>query len=103
MLTDSYKILDKIVRFLKFNPSKEIEIGGHINVPNKPPVSENSEDFRLSVARANRVKMYFSEKGIIEQRMTSKGYGSSLMIYPNAVSGEEQIKNRRVEIVITKG
>jgi flagellar motor protein MotB len=41
--------------------------------------------------------------GIKEQRMTSKGYGSSFIIYPNAVSEEEQIKNRRVEIVITKG
>jgi outer membrane protein OmpA-like peptidoglycan-associated protein len=102
MLSNSHKILDKIVRFLKYNPSKEIEIGGHVNVPNQAPVSENSEDFKLSVSRANRVKVYFSEKGIKADRMTSKGYGSSFMLYPKAVTEAEQIKNRRVEIVITK-
>ena len=45
---------------------------------------------------------YFSEKGIKADRMTSKGYGSSFMLYPKAVTEAEQIKNRRVEIVITK-
>jgi outer membrane protein OmpA-like peptidoglycan-associated protein len=102
MISGSYKICDKIVRFLKYNPERVVEIGGHVNVPNSDKVSQNSDDYMLSMKRANRVCIYLAEKGIKAERMVAKGYGNWHMLYPINPTGEQQVKNRRVEVRIIK-
>jgi outer membrane protein OmpA-like peptidoglycan-associated protein len=102
MLTGSYKVLDKIVRFMKYNPTREVEIGGHVNVPNAQPITESSSDFKLSVNRAKRVYDYLIENGIKESRLLYKGYGNWQMLFPKTLLEEEMVFNRRVEVKVTK-
>jgi outer membrane protein OmpA-like peptidoglycan-associated protein len=102
MLTGSYKVCDKIVRFLKYNPNIRVEIAGHVNVPNSFNISTDSWDYTLSVQRAIKVSNYLKEKGINYKRIEPKGYGNWEMLYPKAISEEEQKKNRRVEVRIIK-
>jgi outer membrane protein OmpA-like peptidoglycan-associated protein len=102
MVTGSYKTCDKITRFLKYNPKRSVEIAGHVNVPNSSKVSVGSEEYVLSVQRAKRVCEYLTDKGISEERLIAKGYGNWQMLYPKAITEEEQQKNRRVEVRIIK-
>jgi outer membrane protein OmpA-like peptidoglycan-associated protein len=102
MISGSYKICDKITRFLKYNPHLSVEIAGHVNVPNSPNVSTDTWDFQLSEQRSKRVMDYLLEKGISKERLISKGYGNWEMLFPNAIAEEDQKKNRRVEIRILK-
>ena len=102
MISGSYKICDKIVRFLKYNPDRVVEIGGHVNVPNSGRVSPNSDEYMLSMKRANRVCIYLAEKGIKAERLVAKGYGNWHMLYPINPTAEQQMKNRRVEVKIIK-
>lgn len=100
MITGSYKTCDKIARFLKYNPQRVVEIAGHINQPNMPKVPVNSSKFELSEQRALRVCNYLIEKGIAKERLIAKGYGNWEMLFPVAITEEEQRKNRRVELRI---
>jgi outer membrane protein OmpA-like peptidoglycan-associated protein len=102
MISGSYKICDKITRFLKYNPHLSVEIAGHVNVPNSPNVSTDTWDFQLSEQRSKRVMDYLLEKGISKERLISKGYGNWEMLFPNAIAEEDQKKNRRVEVRIVK-
>lgn len=102
MISGSYKTCDKIARFLKYNPQRIVEIAGHINEPNMPKVPVNSSKFELSQQRAMRVCNYLIEKGIDKERLIAKGYGNWEMLFPIAITEEEQRKNRRVEVKIIK-
>jgi outer membrane protein OmpA-like peptidoglycan-associated protein len=102
LLPKSEPTLPKLLAFMKRNDCGKIEIAGHINQPNRPPVEPGSWDFKLSVNRAKMVHDYLLEHGISAERMTYKGYGNSQMIYPTARTEEKQAKNRRVEIRVTE-
>jgi len=98
LLAKSEPELPKLLKFMRFNPGIRIEIAGHINYPNNPPVPKDSWNFNLSQRRAKRVYNYLVDNGIDPERMTWKGYGNFEMVYPHAVSEREQALNRRVEI-----
>lgn len=102
LLKQSEPELPKILHFMKMNPSLKIQIAGHVNYPNQPPVSEDSFEFKLSVARAKLVYDYLVQNGISPDRLEYKGYGNWEMVYPRAVDEVEQAKNRRVEIRVLK-
>lgn len=102
LLPKSEPELPKILRFMKVNPGLKIQIAGHVNFPNRPPVSKNTPEYRLSVARAKLVYDYLISNGISADRLEYQGYGNWEMVYPNAVSETEQAKNRRVEIRVVK-
>ncbi len=102
LLPKSEPTLPKLLAFMKRNDCGKIEIAGHINQPNRPPVVPESWDFKLSVNRAKMVHDYLLENGISQERMTYKGYGNSQMIYPTARTEEKQAQNRRVEIRVTE-
>ena len=55
----------------------------------------------LSEARANAVKKYLSNKGIDNNRIIAKGYGSSNPKASNDTA-EGRANNRRVEIMVLK-
>jgi outer membrane protein OmpA-like peptidoglycan-associated protein len=97
----SLKALDGVVGFLNLNDNLTIEIGGHINKPNYPPVLENTSSFKLSEARAKVVYDYLIEQGIDPKRLEYKGYGNSEMIHPMADNPIQEQRNRRVELKIT--
>lgn len=102
LLPRSEPELLKALRFCRLNPHLTLEIEGHINRPNEPPVAETSWDFDLSVRRAKLVYDYLIANDIPAERLTYKGYGNSRMRYPKAKSAPHQESNRRVEIRVLK-
>lgn len=96
LLPESFPELDKVVNFLKDNPTVEIELSGHTD-----NIGSDDYNLNLSQKRADAVKTYFVSKGVDAEKVTSKGYGKSKPIASNMTdSGREQ--NRRVEFTITK-
>jgi outer membrane protein OmpA-like peptidoglycan-associated protein len=100
LLKRSEPELPKLLKFMQLNPDLKVEISGHINYPNRPPVDTSSWNYGLSTRRAKRVYEYLVEKGIDPQRMTYKGYGNWQMKFPKARTEREQALNRRVEIKV---
>lgn len=98
LLKKSEPELPKILKFMQINDNIKIEIAGHINRPNSPPVDVESWDYNLSRRRALLVYNYLIENGISEDRLTYNAYGNWEMRYPHATSEKEQSANRRVEI-----
>lgn len=98
LLPKSEPTLPRLLAFMKRNDCGIVEIAGHINQPNRPPVIPESWDYKLSVRRAQLVYDYLLENGITADRMTYQGYGNSQMIHPTARTEEKQAMNRRVEI-----
>lgn len=100
LLEPSKPELPKLLKFMQLNPALRIEIAGHVNVPNAPPIEENSWSFRLSEKRAKRVHDYLVEQGVDPKRIKYRGYGNWQMKFPKAQSAYHQELNRRVEIKI---
>lgn len=98
LLPKSEPELPKLLKFMKFNPGIRIEIAGHINLPNSPPVTKESWNYGLSVRRAKRVYTYLIDNGIDPGRLSYNGYGNYEMVFPLARTEREQALNRRVEI-----
>lgn len=100
LMESSKEEIEKLYNTLMNNPHIKIEIGGHINEPNKKPRRLSKEHFQISVNRAKSVYNYLDKKGISKDRMTYKGYGNSEMLYPKPKNEDQQAKNRRVEIKV---
>lgn len=97
VLKDESKIeLDKLVAFLKANPTLAIEIGGHTD--NTGAKQKNAD---LSKNRAKAVMDYLITQGIPATRLSSKGYADTQPIADNKTeAGRKQ--NRRTEFKIVK-
>ncbi len=100
LLERSESELPKLLKFMQINPGVKIEVAGHVNVPNQPPVSEASDSYRLSVARALLIYNYLLDNNVPSERLTYEGYGNWEMRFPRARSQREQELNRRVEIKV---
>jgi len=100
LLERSKPELPKLLKFMQINPNIKIEIAGHVNVPNRPPIKEDSPSYQLSVARALLVYNYLRDNNVQPERLTYEGYGNWQMRFPEAQSEREQQLNRRVEIKI---
>ncbi len=93
---ESFSELNGAVSLLKNTPSLEIEVAGFTD--NLGPAKFNQ---KLSKQRAQAVKDYLIQKGCDKNRITSKGYGSSMPVANNATK-EGQKKNRRTEFKVLK-
>lgn len=82
--------LDKLIRFLKDNPSARLEIQGHTD--NVGSLGMNN---KLSQSRANSVVDYLTKNGIERSQLIAKGYGPSLPVADNSTA-EGRANNRRV-------
>ena len=90
------KDLDRLVLFLKDNPTSKLEIQGHTDISGT--IAGNN---KLSQARANSIVTYLINKGISKERLIAKGYGSSVPIASNDTpAGKAQ--NRRVEMKLVE-
>jgi outer membrane protein OmpA-like peptidoglycan-associated protein len=91
---ESFEELNKLVNTLYKYPELKILIVGH---------TDNVGDFNLNVQlskeRARAVADYLISKGIAEDRVESKGFGSLYPVAPNTTE-ENKKKNRRVEFVV---
>jgi outer membrane protein OmpA-like peptidoglycan-associated protein len=100
LLPKSRPELAKVLRFMQVNPHLKIEIAGHINRPNSPPVPKDSWNWQLSEARAKVVYDFLIQNEIDSSRISYQGYGNTEMRFPYARSEREQSLNRRVEIKV---
>jgi len=98
---DSYEVqseseaeLGKIIEFMNLNPSVKIEISGHTD-----NVGNDQYNQVLSEKRARSVVDYLAAKGIHVDRLSYKGYGSSIPIATNDTE-EGRSGNRRTELRI---
>ena len=95
MTDNSMERLDKVVQFLKKNPTAKVELNGHTDV-----MGDVKMNVELSINRAKGVSEYLISKGIAENRIRFQGFGSSKPIVPNPQTEEERAVNRRVEFLI---
>ncbi len=87
--------LNKLVVFLKNNPTVKIEISGHTDNQGTP-----QSNITLSENRAKSVYDYLAAHAIDAGRLTYKGYGQTRPIATNETP-EGRAQNRRTEIKIT--
>ncbi len=92
----SFVELDKVVNFLKSNPSVSIEISGHTDSQGSDAYNEN-----LSQGRSQAVVDYLIGQGIDSSRLEAHGYGESKPIDTNNTE-EGRANNRRVEFTVLK-
>lgn len=97
-LTDTRGV-EEIYQFLLENPGVKVELGGHTD-RNPAPSHPNYERIRgqherLSLSRAKAVATYLKERGIAEERLTTKGYGGTQPLFRYNTG-----KNRRVELKV---
>ncbi len=96
LLPESNLELNKILTFLRDTPNAEIELHGH---------TDNQGDFdlnlQLSRQRAEAVKSFLVQQGILSQRIVCKGFGGTRPIGNNRRE-ESREQNRRVELVVRK-
>ena len=83
-----------LVTLLQENPSVKLQIEGHTS-------AEGDDKFnqKLSTNRAKAAVDFLVSKGIAENRLSYKGFGSSNL--KNA-SNPEAEENRRVEFIVIK-
>ena len=87
--------LEKVVAFLKLNPTLKIEFGGHTD-----NTGDKVSNKTLSANRAKAVFDYVTTKGaIVATRISYKGYGDTKPKSPND-SPENKAKNRRTELKV---
>ncbi|MCS6967084.1 MAG: OmpA family protein [Cytophagales bacterium] len=91
---ESYAELDKLVAFLKENPTVMIELRGHTD-----NVGDPMKNQILSERRVLAVKNYLLQKGIEESRIKTAAFGGTMPIADNSTEAGRQ-KNRRVEMKI---
>jgi outer membrane protein OmpA-like peptidoglycan-associated protein len=99
ILEESAVELDKLVNFLKDNPSLTVELSSHTD-------SRGSDDYnlKLSQARAKSAVDYVISKGIDSSRIKGIGYGETKLLNRcfngEECSEEQHRENRRTEIFI---
>ncbi len=94
--SDSYTTLDEIMKSSIVAEGLSVGVYGHTD-----NVGTEDKNQKLSEQRATAVKSYLVSKGIPENRITVKGYGSTKPIEDNATAAGKA-KNRRVQIVLGK-
>ncbi len=91
---ESLTELNRLKNLLESNPQLKIQLNGHTD-----NVGSDSDNLRLSDARAKAVYNYLIEQGIAANRLSSKGYGETIPIDTNDTDEGRQ-NNRRTEFVV---
>jgi outer membrane protein OmpA-like peptidoglycan-associated protein len=105
ILPESYPMLEELLDAMQSYPSLVIQVEGHICCNPTPADGLDNETglFNLSEARAKAVKDYLVKNGIDPKRISYKGFGHSMPLYPYPEKSlEEEKLNRRVEIRIIR-
>lgn len=93
---DSKPELDKLVQFLRANPTAEIELSGHTSSE-----GDAAGNRSLSYRRVKACKDYVVGKGIDAGRIVAVGHGPDRPVAPNDTEPNRKL-NRRVELRIVK-
>ena len=92
---ESFPELDKLVSFMKTNPTISVEVSGHTD-----STGDKNKNQILSENRAKSVYDYMIGKGVELKRLTYKGYGDTKPVAANDTE-EGRAMNRRTEFLIT--
>jgi outer membrane protein OmpA-like peptidoglycan-associated protein len=93
--------LEELISFLVINPTVKICIIGNANGPLNDESKSEGYYKKASEKRAQAVKEYLVAHGITEDRLTVKGMGNKLMLYPDPIVDWQVDANRRIEIEVT--
>jgi outer membrane protein OmpA-like peptidoglycan-associated protein len=85
-------VLRDIASQLVENPQYRVQISGHTD-----NTGSRAANLRLSIARARTVETFLEANGVPRTQVTSKGFGPSVPIAPNATAAG-RAQNRRVEL-----
>ncbi len=98
LLPEGKAVLNSVAAILQEDTTAAVEVGGHTD-----NVGPEHANWLLSQQRAKAVVEYLISKGIVADRLTSKGYGASRPITENSADEGRQ-QNRQIEFSIgTKG
>lgn len=98
LLPEGNAVLNSVATILQEDPTAAFEVGGHTDNVGSEPTNQI-----LSAQRAKAVIDYLISKGIVADRLASKGYGASRPITENSTEEGRQ-QNRQIEFSIrTKG
>jgi len=86
--------VEMIKAFLESHPELDVELAGHTD-----NVGSDAYNFKLSQERAEVVRQALIDKGVASERLTAKGYGSTIPRYPNDTD-EHRALNRRTEMIV---
>lgn len=90
----SYKLLNEIFESAVVAEGLKLGVYGHTD-----NAGSDAINLPLSEQRADAVKMYLLKKGLTENRVEAKGFGSSKPIADNRTESGKS-KNRRVEVAL---
>lgn len=96
LIPTSYPELRTVLKMLNDNPRMVIKIEGHTD-----SYGNKEANLDLSKRRAQAIKDYLVENGIVSDRISTEGYGGDIPIADND-DPIERPKNRRVEFRILK-
>ncbi|WP_046755462.1 OmpA family protein [Kordia jejudonensis] len=105
LIKSSKKQLERLVQFLRRNPSVHIEVQGHVccgGNDDSDALNTDTGTISLSVDRAEFIYKYLISRGIDKNRLTYKGYAFTSPLYFPEKGRRDRSANRRVEIMITK-
>jgi outer membrane protein OmpA-like peptidoglycan-associated protein len=91
---DFKKSLNRFADIIKTYPDAQIVVEGHTD-----NVGNDVMNRKLSIDRANSVKLYLVDKGMNPENIVAAGYGSSRPMVSNDSDANRQ-KNRRVELIV---
>lgn len=86
--------LDRLVAFLDQYPDRRVVIEGHTD-----NVGSDDSNLGLSQRRADSVKSFLVQRGILSERIVTSGKGEHQPVSDNESEGGRQ-QNRRVEVII---
>jgi outer membrane protein OmpA-like peptidoglycan-associated protein len=102
-LPDAKPVMKQLAQLMKENPTLLIEVQGHVCCSKKPDedgIDDLTGQSNLSWARAKEIYDYLVAQGIDPQRVTYKGYAMKKPLVFPEVTIQDQIKNRRVEVMV---
>lgn len=106
LLPESIPRLRRLLSILQDHPGLHIEIHGHICCLNEPGHTEGIDNDtgkrELSVNRAINIYNFLVHNGIDSTRLAYKAFGVTRRLIDPERTEEDQMRNRRVEIVITR-
>lgn len=107
LLPKSIPHLKDLEKVLKQHRNIEIEIQGHVCCPDHQKnggdgFNKDTNESNLSLTRAKNIYDYLVRKGIKASRLKYKGLGATNpLVYPEETE-KDRMKNRRVELLVTK-
>lgn len=94
LMPGAMRTIDQLAEFLRKHSGRNVLIEGHTD-----SVGGETYNLGLSQRRADAVKTTLIARGILPDRIMTKGYGEQYPIAGNSTSAGRQ-QNRRVEIII---